>query len=437
MNVHKLAKDERGVALPMAIMMLVLLTGLMVSFAMLARTEPTIAANQLRVAQARGLAESGIERAVWALTNYSDAQGLPAILPLVTPNDNTSTATAPFNGATFMSGGSLTSGGFTVAIRKDQSVPADQNIREITAVGWTPTNDGANALTKAHRRLFVKVKVVPDLASQAPCALCVKGALQAQGNATVNGTNTDPACGGNNKYGAFSANAASLGNNTNFSGGAGGYAENQGDAAFEGFSYGPSSLDALKALAKKNGTYYGPGFPNGGFTNDGSTSWSGSIAFNSSNQLSNGIVFVDTTDGVNLDPAATNTATMASMTIHGLPFTGLPKAGSTLPNVPISTSPPLAFRGMIVSNGSLGISGGMTLQGLVYAVNDFSYNGTGAGGLYGQVITNNMRDTSSTSVDSSTTGNSRVVFNCSYAKAFNMIPFTFSMIPGSYRELTD
>jgi hypothetical protein len=437
MGVQKVATDQRGVALPMALMMLVILTALMVSFAVLARTEPVIASNQLRVAQARHLAESGVERAIWALTNFTDPAGLPAVLPLASPGDNTSTATAPYNGATFISGGSLTSGGFTVAVRKDQSVPADQNVREITATGWTPTNDAANPLTKAHRRVFVRAKVIPDVATEAPCALCVKGALSAAGNTTVNGTNTDPNCGGNDKYGAYSADTTTLGNNTNFSGGAGPYAHNQGPAAFEGFTYGPSGLDALKALAKKNGTYFGPGYPNGGFTNNGSTTWSGSIAFSSTNMLPNGIVFVDTTDGVNLDPTATNTSTMASMTINGNPFTGLPNPGSTLSNVPISTSPPLAFRGMIVSNGFLGISGNMTIQGLVYAVNDFTYNGTGTGGIEGQVITNNLRDTSSTSVDSATTGNSQIVFNCTYAKAFNMIPFTFSMIPGSYRELAD
>ena len=35
---------------------------------MLAQTEPVIAANQLRVAQARANAESGMERALWALS---------------------------------------------------------------------------------------------------------------------------------------------------------------------------------------------------------------------------------------------------------------------------------------------------------------------------------------------------------------------------------
>jgi Tfp pilus assembly protein PilX len=63
-----IASDERGVALPMALLVLLLLTSLMIAYAMLAQTEPTIAHNQMRTAQARAQAEAGVERAVWALS---------------------------------------------------------------------------------------------------------------------------------------------------------------------------------------------------------------------------------------------------------------------------------------------------------------------------------------------------------------------------------
>src|SRR5687767_4170475 len=68
MNMRRRLQDESGIALPMAMMMLLLLTTLMLAFGVLAQTEPVIAGNQLRVAQARALAESGMERAVWALS---------------------------------------------------------------------------------------------------------------------------------------------------------------------------------------------------------------------------------------------------------------------------------------------------------------------------------------------------------------------------------
>ena len=437
MSMMRRLQDQRGVALPMAMMTLLLLTTLMMAFGVLAQTEPVIAANQLRVAQARALAESGIERAIWSLSNSGAAGGLASPLPLTSPGDNTSYATAPFNGATFINGGSLTSGGFTVGVRNDQSVPADPNVREILAVGWTPTNDAADRKTKAHRAVFVKVQIIPPLHRDAPCALCVRGSLNAAGNGTVNGNNDDPECGGNNKYGAYSKDSVSISGSPTITGGAGGYAQNQPASSFENFMYKNAALDTLKKLAKMNGTYYGPGFPNGGFVSDGSTEWSGSVSFSSSNQVGNGIIFVDTVDGRNLDPDGTDTDTLASLTIHGNPFTGRPVTGSTLPNVPTSSSPTDSFSGVIVSNGTIGISGNMVVHGLLYAVNDFSYNGTGAGGLWGQVISQNIRDAASTSVDTSTSGNSQVIFNCQYAKGFNMIPPGFTVVPGSYRERSD
>src|SRR5256885_5925 len=53
--------NERGVAMPMAMMTLVLLTTLMLAFSVLSQTEPVIAANQMRVSQARALAGSRFE----------------------------------------------------------------------------------------------------------------------------------------------------------------------------------------------------------------------------------------------------------------------------------------------------------------------------------------------------------------------------------------
>ena len=45
MNGMRRLQDERGVALPMALMILLLLTTLMLAFAVLSQTEPVIAAN--------------------------------------------------------------------------------------------------------------------------------------------------------------------------------------------------------------------------------------------------------------------------------------------------------------------------------------------------------------------------------------------------------
>src|SRR3989442_5083958 len=68
-------RDEVGVAMPLTLIALVILSGLMIAFAVLAQSEPVIAANQYRGAVARALAESAVERAVWALTAGSGVSG--------------------------------------------------------------------------------------------------------------------------------------------------------------------------------------------------------------------------------------------------------------------------------------------------------------------------------------------------------------------------
>src|SRR6266852_3262089 len=94
MRVHRLLvllQCERGVALHMALMCLLILSALIVAFSMMAASEPLLANNQLQVAQARAVAESGVERAIWALNNPTNVNGIPN--PLVTP-------AAPFTGTT-------------------------------------------------------------------------------------------------------------------------------------------------------------------------------------------------------------------------------------------------------------------------------------------------------------------------------------------------
>ena len=57
----------------------------------------------------------------------------------------------------------------------------------------------------------------------------------------------------------------------------------------------------------------------------------------------------------------------------------------------------------------------MKINGLVYSVNDLTYNGTGTGEIRGLAISQNIRDTTQTAIssdDSTTTGNSRIKFNC-------------------------
>jgi Tfp pilus assembly protein PilX len=414
--------NQRGVALPMALLSLVLLTTLMLAFAVLSQTEPVIAANQLRVSQARALAESGFEYAVWALTNSTDPKGLGS--PLAS-----SPAPTPFDGNTFVLLGGT--GGFLVKVINDPA--GDANVRQITSVGWTPTNSSTDTHTKAHRQIQASVVVVPNLALQAPCALCVKGELSVGGNSTIVGTNTDSKCGGNNKAGTYTLGATTTGGSASVTGGPTasypgcpapcGVAQNQPASTFDGFTYTNADLNALKALAMKNGTYFGPGFSGSTDANGKAVTgtYTGSVSFNSSNKVANGVVFIDTTNGVNLTTSGSDTSTLAYLDIHGNPF----------------ADPSGNFTGVLVINGSLNISGNMQINGIVYAVNDLTYNGTGTGAIYGLAVSQNIRDTSATSIDSNTNGNSLINFDCSKASAALFIPPGFALVPGSYREISD
>src|SRR6185436_3317967 len=157
---------------------------------------------------------------------------------------------APFDGSVFKSNGNT--GGFLVTVINDTSVPSDPDVRQITSIGWTPTNSGLDTHTKAHRMIRASVVGIPNIAGRAPCALCVKGELNVGGNAAINGTNTDPACGGNNKYGTYTEGATTTNGNPSVTGGAGGIAANQGSSTFDNFLFKAPVLDALKALAKRN-----------------------------------------------------------------------------------------------------------------------------------------------------------------------------------------
>jgi hypothetical protein len=423
-------RDERGVALPMAMIALVLLTTLMLAFSVLSQTEPVIASNQLRVTQARAMADSGVEHAMWALTagNVLPGEQVPAGA-LANPLPNT--AGTPFDGDRFTQLGGV--GGYTVRVTSPDPVLQPRR-RRIVANGWTPNNNVADTRTKGHRRIQVDVEAFPDLAKDAPCALCVRGDLQVSGNALVD-ARTDGNCGGVQKYGAYAAGSISQNGSANIKGQAGTNSTGNIEgvdfvdynstlnpvnaSTFEDFKLSNVNLDMLKELAKKNGTYFGPGYS--GMTDSSGSArpgtWSGSVTFNSTNKLKNGVVFIDTLTGANMD-ANTDISQMADVTVHGNPF--------------ISSS----FEGMFIVNGSAFISGNMEMNALVYVQNDLIYNGTGTGQISGLVISQNMRDSTAISdVDSSQGGNSRIRLNCDSARGRNLAPRNFWLVTGTYREI--
>ena len=428
MDAMRRLRDERGVALPMAMMTMLLLTTLMLAFAVLAQTEPIIAANQLRVAQARALAESGFEHAVWALSEGAAAR--ENIPPLALPAGALDTPLpspppAPFDGLTFIMAGET--GGYTVTVTTPAGKPKE---RLIVSTGWTPTNSATDKRTKVQRTVQATVERIPNLGLHAPCAVCVKGDLAAGGPATVDAT-LDTSCG--NKVATYSTGALALGPSAEVKGADGNaianqstdYLTGQPPSTFDKFTLSRSNLDQLKKLAKMNGTYFGPGYTTttsaSGQTVPGTSTYDGSVSLTASNRVKNGIVFFDTVSGNNV---------------------GTPPNPADLARVRLSGRFSLAsdFTGWIVVNGSLTISGDMKINGLVYAVNDFTYNGTGSGEINGLAISQNVSDTTATSISSEgadATPHARVKFNCANARNLRDVPQTFTLNLGTYCERSD
>jgi hypothetical protein len=186
-------------------------------------------------------------------------------------------------------------------------------------------------------------------------------------------------------------------------------------------TFSPAVLDALKSLARRNGSYFGPGFPSGGHASDGRTTWSGRIVFDASNPLPDGIVFVDTTDGRPIDPHASIFSTLAGVRVGG---------GAVAP-------PAEAFRGWLIVNGSLEIGAGTAMRGLAYALDSLTYQADGAGLLEGLAVALNVQHTLGSRIEPTAGGSMRIRFDCGHAGAADLVPHGFRLARGSYREVAD
>ena len=424
MRIHhpafRLLRDERGIALPMALLALLILSTLVIAFSLLATSEPLIATNQKMVAQARAVAESGLEKAIWALNNPTDLTNGLSAMP----------GPSPYDGLTDIAI-SDSSGTQIGVARVIVTQGTNTNERNVVSVGWVPTNPG-----KAHQKIQATVSQFLFKGSPPPASLTVAGEINVGGNANID-SRGDTSCGakdgtwsqGSTAYGGSGAVYGADGNNTQNQTAAGltstspitDIRQSVPATAFDPYTLKNADLNSLKALAKANGTYF-------------SGSSVTSLLFNSGHQLPNGIVFIDTVSGQNIDanaPVGTNcllggtgcspTSDFANVAIHG----GAEANASGI------------FSGMIIVAGSLAISGDFHMHGMVYVVNDLTYVGTGNGEIDGAVFSRNIRDTSSTTIDTNTGGNASINYNCAYVKnPGGQMPQGFSVEAGTYKEVS-
>src|SRR3989441_5362334 len=188
--------DERGIAFPMAMIVLTVLMALMAAFAFLATSEPQIAANHMASVQARSLAESGLERALWALTQGEASPAPAGTLVNSGPPNYTLAIPPPYDGSTFVSVSSA--GGFKVTV--SELTPPVINQKVVTAAGFVP-NDTNPAAVKKITAKVTRIKWIDPY-----CGLCAGaetppgGATEIDvgGNATVNGSGSSHNVGGRN-----------------------------------------------------------------------------------------------------------------------------------------------------------------------------------------------------------------------------------------------
>ena len=382
--------NQRGMALPTALILLVVLSGLTLAFATLGTTEPVLARNHAMGAQARAFAESGFERALWVMNTTS------------APAFTAGVAATPYDGSQLLSVSA--NGGFTVRVTESGSD------RLVTAVGWAPDNTGVMRAARKIEAALTKFNfsMTPPL-----CALCVTGTLQINGNTNIDARSnhcagTTPLAGTMSTEGTTSDGAA------HSVYGPGDNVANTGandKVAMASSSNLPmlslTDLAALKAAAKAAGTYY-----------------SGAKSFNSvcgptdypCTELppAGGIVFVDTTTGNDLSSSpVTPIAEMGNVTMNGN----------------------LTWSGWIIAMGDVTITGTVSLTGAVYARNDFVFNGNGY--IRGAVATANKVDTVASSVDSSSGGSSEIIYDCTaFMTGGGTVSTKWHFVAGSYRELS-
>jgi hypothetical protein len=381
-------RGQRGAVLPLAMMSLIVLSAVLLGLSQLTGQEPLIATNHVMIVQAQAMAEAGLERALWALSTPEAADGIPWGGP----------AGAPYDGSRFIGVATelgVALGGFRLTV----SGEGDRQ-REAIATGLVPGDTGP--LGRA--RQDITATLVRLRFPAPPAGLAVRGDLTIGDGVTVD-ARADGSCG--DRAGTWSAGVTTTGAGAQVHGRTGDTAtpndptdiqHEQPASAFNSLAFSAAELQALKAVARVRGTYY-----------------QGAVTFDASRKIPDGVIFVDTASGQPITDA-TPAADLAAVGIGD---------GATRPGE--------SFRGWIIVNGSLSISGDVTLQGLTYVADRFHQ--TGMARLVGAAMAGHVRSTAPSLVDARPSGDAALVWDCQAGRTGGgRIPQRWMVKPGSYRE---
>jgi len=416
MKTPKPLKDERGIAFPMAMIVMVILTSLMIAFAVLTTSESQIASSQVASAQARALAESGVERALWAMTTGETNPAASGVLLLDASYNLVPSSVSPlYNGSTPVSVNDPVLGSPIGSFKVTVADGAVINEKLVTAIGYVP--DAVNPIgTKKITVVVTRLKWIDPI-----CALCAGGEnppltttkVQVGGSATVNGSasahGSAPAgayCSGVTPVAAVASNGTVKTNgNPDLYAPPGGSEYQEGTTFPSGMILSDSDMVTLKALAKASGP---------GHYVQGSQHWTSPGPY--PDGLPNGLIFVDTPSGNPLS----NTSPSSDMI-----------------TAEISGNWSSGWSGWLVVAGSVYIHGNISMSGLIYAQNDLKLHGTGNGAIQGAVVSTNRVDSVSTTVDSDDIGNAPISYNCPTVRnGGGNLSQNWFVKPGSYREIS-
>jgi hypothetical protein len=395
MNICHRLSDDRGIALPMALMIMALLTTLMLALAVLATSEPQIASNQQATAQARTMAESGLERALWALTAGQDPVPPAGALVLQPGYLLPSPVPAAYNGSTFVAVSST--GGFKVTVADGAQV----NQKLVTAVGYVPTATSPIAVRKL-KATVTRLSWINPL-----CGLCAGGEtppppvlptkIQVGGSATVNGAG--PTCAGVTPTAAVaSTGTVATNGNPTLTPPTGGSAALNSASFPSTMILSNSDFAALRAMAQNLGAghYY-----------QGNQHWT--------SPPPNGLIVVDTPSGNPLSNSS---------------------PASDLITLDISGNWSSGWNGWLVVAGTIYIHGSITMSGLIYAQNDVNLHGVGGGGITGAIVSANRVYTQSSNLDVDI-GNMMITYNCPVVRnGGGQLSQNWFMMPGTYQEIS-